>query len=111
MIVSESRTAGTTRLRLDGDESLDYTCAQAVRDDLLSRITGNTDVVVDLSGIEFIDSAGLGVLVSVYKAVRRSGRKSRYTGVRPSVMHVLQVIKLDTIFDLAPGSGRSAASR
>lgn len=102
MKIVTSSVSGVLLLRLEEEKSLDYTCAQEVKRDLLAHIDGTSDVVMDMAEIDFIDSAGLGVLVGLYKQVRRAGRRTRFTGVNPAVLHVMQVIKLDRIFDLTP---------
>ncbi len=93
---------GVTLLRFEGGDSLEYGMAESVREQALVAIDGNTDVVVDMSGIEFVDSAGLGVLVSLFKAVRHMGRRTRFAGVRSEVTRVLEIICLDSILDFSP---------
>jgi anti-sigma B factor antagonist len=93
---------GVTLLRFDGGDALEYGMADQVRQQALAAIDGNADVVVDMSGIQFVDSAGLGVLVSLFKAARREGRRARFAGVHPEVNHVLEIIRLDSILDFSP---------
>ncbi len=92
---------GVLCLRFEGEDALDYTCAGATRERAVGLVSGAGDVVIDLGAVEFIDSAGLGVLVSVFKAARRSGRRAVFAGARPGVRSVMRIIRLDLILELS----------
>lgn len=102
MKVRRRRQDGVLLLRLEGNDSLDCSTAAVVRTAVLDQIDGDSDVVLDLSGVQFVDSAGLGVLISVFKATRRSGCKARFAGIRPEVNHIMEVIHLNRILELSP---------
>ena len=102
MKVRGERQDGVLLLHLEGDDCLDCSTAAAVRSQVLEQIDGDSDVVVDLSRVQFVDSAGLGVLISVFKATRKNGCKARFAGVHPEVQHVMAIIHLNRILDLSP---------
>ncbi len=54
-------------------------------------------VALDLTQVEFMDSSGLGALVSLLKAVRPSGELVLF-GLKPSVQEILRLTHLDTVF-------------
>jgi anti-sigma B factor antagonist len=54
-------------------------------------------VALDLSQVEFMDSSGLGALVSLLKAVRPSGELVLF-GLKPSVQEILRLTHLDSVF-------------
>ncbi len=110
MIVRSDRSLGVLRLRFQGTDALDTLVAAKVKAEALDLILGDADVVVDLSGIAFMDSTGVGVLVSLFKAARRNGRNVRFAGITPGVRLVLEVIKLDRIFELYPDAASAAAA-
>ena len=58
-------------LVLRGD--LDLATAPALRDALADVIAGDARIVVDLQAVEFLDSAGLGMLISGRKRARTAG--------------------------------------
>jgi anti-sigma B factor antagonist len=84
------------RLVLDECDRLKSTIVPAV-------VPGTARVSLDLSGVEFIDSAGLGALVGI--KVSSNKHKARLALVNPSrnVSDILMVSKLDSIFDIVTG--------
>jgi anti-sigma B factor antagonist len=102
MNVAGSKREGVLHLRIHGGDSLDCANAAQVRASALKHVDGTQDVVVDLSGIDFVDSAGVGVLVSVFKAALAEARTVKFVTTRPGVVSVLELIKLDQIFDIYP---------
>jgi len=93
---------GELRLALRSGESLDALGAPAIKARAAELIDGACDVVVDLEEIRFIDSAGVGVLVNVFKLARAKGCSARFVGIQSDVMMVLEMLRLDHIFDFAP---------
>jgi anti-anti-sigma factor len=63
--------------------------------DLVAK--GATRVVVDLSGVEAIDSSGIGALISGLKAARNAGGDLRLAAPTTVVASVLETMNLDTI--------------
>jgi len=54
-------------------------------------------VAIDLSKVDFVDSSGLGALVSLLKIVRPEGELCLF-GIRPSVQEILRLTHLDAVF-------------
>jgi anti-sigma B factor antagonist len=54
-------------------------------------------VALDMSRVDFLDSSGLGALVSLLKAVRPEGELVLFA-VRPSVREILRLTHLDSVF-------------
>jgi anti-anti-sigma factor len=51
-------------------------------------------VTVDLSGVTFIDSSGLGTLVKAHKRIRVAGGRLTVTGPQPNVRKVFEISRL-----------------
>ena len=73
-----------------------------VADELRSRIQAalpetGAQLAVDLGKVDFMDSSGLGVLVSLLKTVRPAGDLVLF-GMRPSVAEILRLTHLDAVF-------------
>ena len=60
-------------------------------------VSGQKLIVVDLSGIDFVDSSGLGALVSCLKSARQSGGDLRLVAPTEQVSMVLKMTNLDRI--------------
>jgi anti-anti-sigma factor len=58
---------------------------------------GDRLIVVDLAGTEFVDSSGLGALVSCLKAARQAGGDLRLVAPTEQVAMVLRMTNLDRI--------------
>jgi anti-sigma B factor antagonist len=81
-------------LNLEGDESIQF------RDRVKNLIAdGRSRLVVDLENVKFIDSFGLGALVSALRVVRGEGGDLKLAKVPPSVESVLRLTRLSTVFD------------
>lgn len=63
---------------------------------------GSTQIVLDLSQVAYMSSAGLRELVSAFKKVRRISGDLRLAQPSPRVQEVLEMAGLDTIFQIFP---------
>ena len=58
-------------------------------------------VILDLSQVEFLDSSGLGAVVSVMKLLAPQ-RRLELSGLTPTVEKVFRLTRMDTIFTIHP---------
>ena len=71
-------------------------------------------LVIDLSNVRDLDSAGLGVLVAVVKAARDDGRDACLCDLQPNVRVLVELVRLHELIDIyhtAEESLRAAAAR
>jgi anti-sigma B factor antagonist len=61
---------------------------------------GKKKIILNLAHIDYIDSSGVGELVSGYTAVRNSGGDLKLLSLTKKVQDVLHVTKLYTVFDI-----------
>ncbi|HXZ34295.1 MAG TPA: STAS domain-containing protein [Terriglobales bacterium] len=61
---------------------------------------GKKKIVLNLADVDYIDSSGVGELVSSYTAVRNAGGELKLLNLTRKVHDLLQVTKLYTIFDI-----------
>ena len=57
-----------------------------------------TKIIVDMQKVPFMDSSGLGMLISLYKFVSENQGKIVYTGLSDYIMKIIGFAKLDKIF-------------
>ncbi|RLB72081.1 MAG: hypothetical protein DRH04_00335 [Deltaproteobacteria bacterium] len=62
------------------------------------------DLVVDGSGLSFVDSSGLGCFVSIYKQAQNQGRSFVLVGFPAPIVEVITITKLDRILSIYPGT-------
>ncbi|CAN5472144.1 hypothetical protein BH11MYX1_BH11MYX1_02710 [soil metagenome] len=57
-------------------------------------------VVVDLSGLDLIDSSGVAALVKLYKGIRGTGGQVAMTGARDQPLAIFKLLRMDKVFNL-----------
>ena len=89
-------TGSTTILRLTGPLSLStlFLLQEHLRE------IGDVDTVIDVSKVPYIDSAGLGTILSRWVHTQRVGRKFAMTGVRPRIEVLLEITKVKTVLPI-----------
>jgi anti-sigma B factor antagonist len=80
---------------------------QKVLDELES---GSRKVLVDFSRTGYIDSSGLGVLVSLAKKLREDGGELRLANLNDDLRTLFELTKLDTMFPIAETRERALES-
>jgi anti-sigma B factor antagonist len=65
---------------------------------------------IDFSRTGYIDSSGLGALVSISKRVRESGGELRLAGLNEDLRSLFELTKLDTLFAIAETPQQALAS-
>jgi anti-sigma B factor antagonist len=74
--------------------------------DILRRETrrlikeGRRDLLLNLSRVRFVDSAGLGGMIAALLAARRAGGEVALLAPRPNVLEVIEVTRLVRVFDI-----------
>ena len=71
---------------------------------------GVSRMVLDLTAVPYMDSAGLGTLVHTNGLVLRSGGKLRVCGVSDRVAALLKLTKMDAVLSVDPDAGASLAA-
>lgn len=71
---------------------------------LVAQVVGNgrSRLVLDLSGTDFMDSSGLGAVVSALKSARQAGGDLRIAALTPQVEMVLKLTNLDKVLRAHP---------
>ena len=71
---------------------------------------GDRRVLIDFSRTGYIDSSGLGALVSLSKKIRESGGELRLSGLNEDLRSLFELTKLDTLFAIAETPKQALAS-
>jgi len=95
---------------ISGRITLGEGCAQLrelIRD-LLSK--GNKQILLNLADVTYIDSSGIGELVSAFTAVSNQGGQLKLLNLTKKVHDLLQITKLYTVFDIHDDEAKGIAS-
>ena len=75
--------------------------SSALRDTLRDMVTKNhKKILLNLGEVSYIDSSGIGELVSGFTSVTNSGGQLKLLGLSKRVKDLLQITKLYTVFDV-----------
>lgn len=88
----------TTVAHLNGDVDLER--SPLVRRALLDALRDRRPLVVDLSQVTYIDSSGIASLVEAYQTARKQQTPFLLAAVSPRALRVMQLARLDKVFDL-----------
>jgi anti-sigma B factor antagonist len=72
--------------------------------------TGSRRFLVDFAGTGYIDSSGLGVLVSLSKKIREQGGELRLANLNEDLRTLFELTKLDSLFHIATNRDDALAS-
>ncbi len=61
--------------------------------------TGKTKLLLNLAGVKYIDSTGIGELIASYTTVKRTGGQLKLLKLTDRVQNLLVITKLLTVFD------------
>ncbi len=110
MKISTRQVDGVTILDLSGRITLGEGSVQlrdAVRD-LLSK--GQKHILLNLAEVNYIDSSGIGELVSAFTTVRNQGGELKLLKLTKKVHDLLQITKLYTVFDIKDDEAQAIGS-
>lgn len=71
---------------------------------------GERKVLIDFTNTGYIDSSGLGALVSLSKKLRDAGGELRLAGLNEDLRTLFELTKLDTLFTIADSPEQALAS-
>ncbi len=88
---------------------LDASVAPAFRQAVVAAVEGgDRRVVLDLAGVEFLDSSGLGALISILKALGQQGALA-VCAPNAAVMSLFRLTRMDRVFSIYPGRKEALA--
>ena len=108
----EQRTVGEVAVvKVTGDITLNKGGDVLLKDKVQSLIQqGQKNILLDLSGVSYVDSAGLGELVQAYATTKNRGGALKLLSVTKRLKDLLVVTKLLTVFDTFDAEADALAS-
>lgn len=84
--------------------------ASLLRETVKKLLPQNKQMVINLAGVTYIDSGGLGTLVGLYTSARAVGGDVKLSHLTHRVGELLQVTKLVTVFEVFDDETQAARS-
>jgi anti-sigma B factor antagonist len=82
---------------------LDVASAPELRERLIELVTGGAHLLIlDLEGLDFLDSTGLGAIISALKRARTNGGDLRLVCTQSRIRRLFEITALDKAFPLFP---------
>ncbi len=108
--ISERQAGDITILDLDGKVTIgegSVALRSAIRR-LLGE--GKSKILLNLGGVGYVDSSGIGELVSSFTAVNKEGGTLKLLNLTQKIQDLLAITKLLTVFDVFENEGDALAS-
>lgn len=83
-----------------GLEELDVVSSATFRDQTGGIVDSHRKVVLDLSQVSFIDSSGIGALLSCVRRAEAAGGEIKLCSLNPSVRATLQLVRLHRVLQI-----------
>lgn len=97
--IKSERDGGMCVVGLEGE--IDVYTAPRLKEELVSVVeSGCANVVVDMESVGFIDSSGLGVLVSALRRARERDGVVRIVCTRDNILKIFRITGLDKVFPI-----------
>jgi anti-sigma B factor antagonist len=110
LAIASREVDGVTVLDLSGRITLGEGSVQ-LRDAIRDSIgKGQKKILLDLGDVNYIDSSGLGELVSAYTSAKNQGATVNLLKLTKKVHDLLQLTKLYTVFDIYDDEASAIAS-
>jgi anti-sigma B factor antagonist len=110
-LLIEMREAGDW-IVLDAKGEIDLYTAPRLKEQVAELAAGGSPrVAVNLEGVEFMDSTGLGVLISGLKRCREAGGDLALVAPREPVRKVLSITGLDRVFPIHDSVEQATSGR
>ncbi len=111
MQIEEKMNGEVMVIKVTGDITLNQGGDVMLKDKVQSLLQqGQHKLVLDLGGVSYVDSAGLGQLVQIHATAKNKGGSLRLANVTKRLKDLLVVTKLVTIFDSYDSEAEAVSS-
>ncbi len=103
MLKHESNN-GIEILTFDNVSKLNILIAQSLKEEVAQYLTNaNTKLILNLAGVEYVDSSGFGALLSILRNAKNNDSQFKICNVSPEVMELVKLLQLHNVFDICDG--------
>lgn len=99
MNINYKDIGGHKIILLDGD--IDYFCVSELKNAIFKLINDRTpSIILDLNNVEYMDSSGIGLIVTAYKVMSQYGGRMSLVNVQNDVMKLLKLTTIDSLMSI-----------
>ena len=99
-MIFETETSGDAIvIRIPGP-SLDAHSSPEFKEDIATLLDSSKQVVLDLSHVDFLDSSGLGAILTCLRRITGNGGKLALFGLQKQVRMLFELVRVHTIFKI-----------
>ena len=108
--INQRQAGDVTVLDLDGEVRIGDSSA-ALRTAIRNLVSGGSSkILLNLKGVKYIDSSGIGELIANYTTVNRGGGQLKLLNLTEKVQDLLVITKLLTVFDVYDNEAEALSS-
>lgn len=108
--ISERQAGDITILDMDGKVTIGEGSV-ALRSKIRELLgAGKSKILLNLGGVGYVDSSGIGELVSSFTAVKKEGGSLKLLNLTQKIQDLLAITKLLTVFDVFDNEGDALSS-
>lgn len=110
--IEVSKTGDVTVVRFIDKKVLDEESIQELGKELfeLVEVQNRRQMLLNFSNVEFISSATLGKLIVLDRKVKTAKGRLRMCHIRPEILEVFRITKLDKVFDIRDEESEALAA-
>jgi len=82
------------------DSKINVTVSQKIKVEVTKLINPHSKLVMNLEGINYIDSTGFGMLLSILRTCKNNQSLLKLCNISPEVMELVKLLQLQTVFDI-----------
>ena len=100
LVINQRQAGDVIILDMEGEVRIGDS-STALRSAIRNLVSGgNKRILLNLAGVKYIDSSGIGELIANYTTVGRSGGQLKLLNLTEKVQDLLVITKLLTVFDV-----------
>ena len=109
MQINCEETGGVSIFRMEGD--IDINTSPDIKKSFDKIVSDKKDkIVINLKGVNYVDSSGLATLVEILKNLRAYGGKLKLSNLSSKVRGLFEITKLDKLFDIVDEEADAVSS-
>jgi anti-sigma B factor antagonist len=79
---------------------LDIVNSKSFKDEVLKLMEENQEILIDGEKLDYMDSTGLGVLISLYKKAKSTNSRLYLTNLKPNIYKLFDITGLNNVFEI-----------